>query len=440
MTLKFNNRLSITPVEEGSGQPAVIESLSVTPTTEEQTITVPEGVDGYSPITVSAVNHSIDPNIISANIKDGIDILGVGGTYKGGEYNNSVLLHGYPNYNGMTGEATNFSSVNYLSAANIDLTTADSWEMVASICITTKNRYQFWYQQPVTIGFDNTNHLHIWGLPDGDVYNAYSSIWELNTVYWIKVEFTGTEYNAYYKKFKEAEWERIIHVVSSNKVNVTTYPVIMGINPNNTSEYFYGTIYLSECYIKINNVVVWSGDGELQPWYTVGSPTISDGKISGFSNSNYIVANYIYSVKSSDSPEVQVHFKTPATNFTNYENLIMLTSAWYMGINIAVRPNNEGFMYMYNSEHTFVDASLQTDTEYWVKFAFPSAGKVQLYYSTDGINFTALGNPSATQKNHKSDREVQIGKREGNPAADFEGQIFTEGTFIKINNETVWSM
>ena len=61
-----------------------IESLSITPSTSAQTITASGGVDGYSPINVSAVTSSIDANIVAGNIKDGVTILGVTGDYTGG--------------------------------------------------------------------------------------------------------------------------------------------------------------------------------------------------------------------------------------------------------------------------------------------------------------------------------------------------------------------
>ena len=58
----------------------VIDSYSVTPSTSAQTITAPSGIDGYSPINVSAVDSSIDANIIAGNIKSGVSILGVNGS------------------------------------------------------------------------------------------------------------------------------------------------------------------------------------------------------------------------------------------------------------------------------------------------------------------------------------------------------------------------
>ena len=65
-------------VSSGGGS-ANIESLSITPSTSAQTITASGGVDGYSPVNVSAVTASIDANIVAGNIKSGVEILGVSG-------------------------------------------------------------------------------------------------------------------------------------------------------------------------------------------------------------------------------------------------------------------------------------------------------------------------------------------------------------------------
>lgn len=66
----------------GGGGSAVIESLSITPSKSAQTFNSDE-VDGYKPVTVSAVTASIDANIVSGNIKKDVEILGVTGTYEG---------------------------------------------------------------------------------------------------------------------------------------------------------------------------------------------------------------------------------------------------------------------------------------------------------------------------------------------------------------------
>lgn len=59
------------------------ESFNVQPTTAEQTITPAEG-SVFSGGTVHAVTSSIDSNIQPENIKEGVSILGVDGTFSGG--------------------------------------------------------------------------------------------------------------------------------------------------------------------------------------------------------------------------------------------------------------------------------------------------------------------------------------------------------------------
>lgn len=63
---------------------APLETANATPTTSEQTITpTGEGKIGLSSVTVAAVTSAIDANIVAGNIKSGVTILGVEGTYTG---------------------------------------------------------------------------------------------------------------------------------------------------------------------------------------------------------------------------------------------------------------------------------------------------------------------------------------------------------------------
>lgn len=62
---------------------ATLEDKTVTPSTSEQTITAGTGYNGLGTVTVSAVTSAIDSNIKASNIKNGVTILGVEGTYTG---------------------------------------------------------------------------------------------------------------------------------------------------------------------------------------------------------------------------------------------------------------------------------------------------------------------------------------------------------------------
>lgn len=60
-----------------------LQDKTVTPTTSEQTIKADTGKDGLGTVTVNAVTAAIDENIVAGNIKSGVTILGVTGSYDG---------------------------------------------------------------------------------------------------------------------------------------------------------------------------------------------------------------------------------------------------------------------------------------------------------------------------------------------------------------------
>lgn len=60
-----------------------LQNKTVTPSTSEQTITAGSNYDGLGTVTVNAVTAAIDENIVAGNIKDGVTILGVTGSYTG---------------------------------------------------------------------------------------------------------------------------------------------------------------------------------------------------------------------------------------------------------------------------------------------------------------------------------------------------------------------
>ena len=61
-----------------------LETQTVSPSTTSQEIEAQgEGKIGLSKVTVNAVTADIDENIVAGNIKSGVTILGVQGTYTG---------------------------------------------------------------------------------------------------------------------------------------------------------------------------------------------------------------------------------------------------------------------------------------------------------------------------------------------------------------------
>lgn len=74
---------NIAAVASASVAPA-LQDRTITPTTSKQTVKkTSDSYYGLGTVTVNAVTAAIDENIVAGNIKSGVTILGVEGTYTG---------------------------------------------------------------------------------------------------------------------------------------------------------------------------------------------------------------------------------------------------------------------------------------------------------------------------------------------------------------------
>lgn len=93
-------RLLPIPLGGGGGE-CNLQQKTATPTTTTQTVNPDAGYDGMSRVTIEGVDANIDANITPENIKDGVEILGVTGTYEGGggqcnlESGKTITQNGY---------------------------------------------------------------------------------------------------------------------------------------------------------------------------------------------------------------------------------------------------------------------------------------------------------------------------------------------------------
>ena len=102
----------VAAIQTGGGGGSNLTTLNVTPTTSAQTLTPTSPVDGWDEVIVSAVTASIDADIVAGNIKSGVNILGVTGSYTGSGSTLTPTAGDYPvvGNGGIGGGGSNLTS------------------------------------------------------------------------------------------------------------------------------------------------------------------------------------------------------------------------------------------------------------------------------------------------------------------------------------------
>ena len=79
----FEMKWNEVPIDLGSTGNINNQSKTVDPAATKVVVTPSTGYTGLDKVTVAAVTAAIDANIVPGNIKSGVTILGVEGTYEG---------------------------------------------------------------------------------------------------------------------------------------------------------------------------------------------------------------------------------------------------------------------------------------------------------------------------------------------------------------------
>lgn len=174
------------------------------------------------------------------------------------------------------GYLSGFSSSNYIKAMNSFAPSTSSWEILLSIKTgsdvstdqTLTGSLSTNYD-PITIGIDsgkfNFEPSFSSSSTAGTKTGTYSV--QTNTEYVLKVKFTGSAYQLDYSTDGGQTFTNDISFSSSS--NITTGSLIFGAqstgSPGNLTQPFLGSIKAENCYVKVNNEVVWEGKTILSP-------------------------------------------------------------------------------------------------------------------------------------------------------------------------------
>lgn len=161
-----------------------------------------------------------------------------------------------------------------------------------------------------------------------------------------------------------------------------------------------------------------------------GSPTISNGVISGFSNTNYVEIPY-----GRVDGEYVVKFTMPTSTMTKAQPI--LHSEYWLCLLVDANSYN---IYCYNrGSNTNVSLFNATAGQtYWVKLQ-KSGTSIYCYYSTDGEQYTACGNFTDSSVNSSLNYQTLLGFGSSMALGNyFLGSIDLNGCYIKVNGEKVW--
>ena len=145
------------------------ETATVTPTTSQQTITpTGTGKNALTQVTVNAVTNAIDNNITAGNIKNGVSILGVTGSYQGTDTSDATaiadnIMRGktaYVNGQKITGTLSLYTELEYIQS--------DGGQYIDTLIAPTnhyveiKAQYTSNISNSVLLGIGSTNFHITW--------------------------------------------------------------------------------------------------------------------------------------------------------------------------------------------------------------------------------------------------------------------------------------
>ena len=169
-------------------------------------------------------------------------------------------------------------------------------------------------------------------------------------------------------------------------------------------------------------------DGSIVGYTVVGSPTTTDGVVSGFSSSDYLLLPVI---TNTDITEVCMKINIPSSALGLNKYFSCLIGAIQMTFYSATTKFTYANVNITGLGDIFfnVTGNISPDTDYWLKYINKGV-KCQVYWSTDGINF----NLGATKDNTitSASNYLYIG---GNGSRYFEGKIYLNECYIKKNNK-----
>ena len=298
------------------------------------------------------------------------------------------------------GVMSNISASNYAKIDTSNIVYSKSLEIIFPIRRTSLNTIQWFASSGFTVsstggiwlGFSATNQLRFFASSGDGSYdiadNRTSGTIYLNELikYYVKLQFTGTQYIISYSTDK-INWTEAIVVDSSTIAPINNANLFLGYGQD--AAYFQGDYFLNEVLIKADGKPVFSGNKTgidiVKPidYTPVGSPTITDDGIATFAVNKYITL-----------PDIDVTGKTFEIDFGKFKpNNVTVTQDIISGISsdlltVGIAGSNSRIFARSSNWTVGINTvPLTANNDYYLKAGYDGTD-AYLALSTDGINYT----------------------------------------------------
>lgn len=174
----------------------------------------------------------------------------------------------------------------------------------------------------------------------------------------------------------------------------------------------------------------------------VGSPTINEGVVSGFSASNYLVLPENFDVTGGKTWQMFYKIRTGSdvksiqsvtgTNYYRYDPVAILVESSKFELDICSATGTT----LFNKAGTY---TVLPNTDYWIKMSFDGA-KYTFDYSLDGISYINDISYSSTTSVYSQPLAIgiQCASSNGSFSSPWLGSIDLSQSYIKINGKEWW--
>jgi len=275
----------------------------------------------------------------------------------------------------------------------------------------------------------------------GSLYS--DTVLEEGKSYWLKLEFTGTEYKLLLSE-DGITWNLEASLESSTKlVYGSSDNWHIGLNHNSSSTYHYplkSELNLAESYIIVDDQIWWRGkDIYLRNYGTLNGSTLyvnEEDLLTNFSSSNYLTTPSIVHIPT--SYEVVIRYKTDSYNDGR---LIGNHSTNKHSFQIDLNNINSIGIHHPSSSYTWIGKDISYSFElnkwYWVKCTWNVTDKkVITYIKTDNTDWEKIDEFEATSCGW--DQNVEIGADQNDYILSRNSFIDLRESYIKMNDKYYW--